>query len=156
MSFLPSIFKFTTYCCRFTNPHSTKHFNQIYKIYMHSATQIIAQRVTPAARSKPRWQPYNCIPASAPNRSPPPSIHLIPKDLQRDNLKNKFAAGLVGRSISALCQYIYLFHYSDQAVKTLSEVWRIQDIPAAFLPPPSQSATAAIKSLSQKHPCFHK
>ena len=47
---------------------------------------------------------------------------------------------------------IYSIH-SDQAVKTLSEVWRIQDIPAAFLPPlPTQSATAAIKSLSQKHP----
>ena len=48
--------------------------------------------------------------------------------------------------------HIYFIH-SDQAVKTLSEVWRIQDIPAAFLPPPqTQSATAAIKSLSQKHP----
>ena len=50
--------------------------------------------------------------------------------------------------------HIY-FIRSDQAVKTLSEVWRIQDIPAAFLPPsppPTQSATAAIKSLSQKHP----
>ena len=35
----------------------------------------------------------------------------------------------------------------------MSEVWRIQDIPAAFLPPPTtQSATAAIKSFSQKHP----
>ena len=34
----------------------------------------------------------------------------------------------------------------------MSEVWRIQDIPAAFLPPLPQSATAAIKSLSQKQP----
>ena len=77
---------------------------------MHSATQIIAQRVTPAARSKPRWQPYNSIPSSASSRSPPPSLHLIPKDLQRDNLKNKFAAGLVGRSISVMCRDACLFH----------------------------------------------
>ena len=77
---------------------------------MHSATQIIAQRVTPAARSKPRWQPYNSIATSAPNRSPPPSVNLIPKDLQRDNLKNKFAAGLVGRSISACTKMHILFH----------------------------------------------
>ena len=74
---------------------------------MHSATQIIAQRVTPAARTKPRWQPYSSMPS---NRSPPPSAYLIPKDLQRDNLKNKFAAGLVGRSISAMCSNAYLFH----------------------------------------------
>ena len=53
--------------------------------------------------------------------------------------------------------HIYFIH-SDQAVKTLSEVWRIQNIPTAFLPPPpppplpTQSATATIKSLSQKHP----
>ena len=46
---------------------------------------------------------------------------------------------------------IYSIH-SDQAVKTLSEVWRIQDIPAAFLPPPTHSAAATIKSLSQKRP----
>jgi hypothetical protein len=42
----------TTYCCRLTDPHSTKHLNQIFKIYMHSSTQIISQRVTPA-RSNP-------------------------------------------------------------------------------------------------------
>jgi hypothetical protein len=49
-----------------------------------------------------------------------------------------------------LCAQIHIyFIHPDQAVKTLSEVWRIQDIPAAFLPPPAQSAT---KSLSQKHP----
>ena len=48
--------------------------------------------------------------------------------------------------------HVYSIH-SDQAVKTLSEVWRIQDIPTAFLPPiPTQPATAVIKSLSQKHP----
>ena len=43
------------------------------------------------------------------------------------------------------------FIHSDQAVKTLSEVWRTQDIPAVFLPPPTQSTTAAFISLS-KHP----
>ncbi|KAF8813782.1 hypothetical protein BYT27DRAFT_7250669 [Phlegmacium glaucopus] len=140
---------------------------------MHSATQIIAQRGTPAARTKPRWQPYSSI-SSLPARSPsiylntptsvpasPPSATSFsdlnrlrsvasssgasafpiptqtPKDLQRETSKNKFAAGLV-----------------DQAVKILSEVWRTQDIPAVFLPPtttPTQSATAAIKSLSQTH-----
>jgi hypothetical protein len=52
----------------------------------------------------------DCIPAGTSNRSSPPSIYLIPKDLQRYNLKNEFAAGLVGRSISALCQNTYLFH----------------------------------------------
>jgi hypothetical protein len=34
----------------------------------------------------------------------------IPKDLQRENLKNKFAAGLVGRSIFVMCSNSYLFH----------------------------------------------
>jgi PHO85 cyclin-5 len=52
-----------------------------------------------------------------------------------------------------LCTQIHIYFIrSDQAVKTLSEVWRTQDIPAVFLPPPTQSATAAIKSLSQKRP----
>ena len=76
---------------------------------------------------------------------------LAPLTYHRTNLP----AWLVGPY--QLCAKIHIYSiYLDQAVKTLSEVWRIQDISAAFLPPPSQSATAAIKSLSQKHPCFHK
>ena len=105
---------------------------------MHSTTQIIAQRGTPAARTKPRWQPYNSIPNTT--RSPPavylhtptsvptsPHTHMsfsdlsrlrsvasssstfiiptqsqTPKDLQRESSKNKFAAGLVGRSTSLI------------------------------------------------------
>ena len=85
---------------------------------MHSATQFIAQRGTQAARTKPRWQPYNSIPSSANISNPPSSIYpnsvsspiptQIPKD--RENSKNKFAAGLVGRSISYMCLISYLFH----------------------------------------------
>ena len=41
---------------------------------------------------------------------PPSSLHLIPKDLQHDNLKNKFAASFVGRSITVMCWDAYLFH----------------------------------------------
>ena len=67
---------------------------------------------------------------------------------QRINLP---PAWLVGPYQICAQIHIYFIH-SDQAVKTLSEVWRIQDIPAAFSPPPSQSTTAAIKSLSQKRP----
>ena len=77
---------------------------------MHSATQIIAQWVTPATCSKPCGQLYNSIPSSTSNWSPPSSLHLIPKDLQCDNLKNKFAASFVGRSITVMCQDAYLFH----------------------------------------------
>ena len=166
---------------------------------MHSATQIISQRGTPAARTKPRWQPYSSIPSSASlaARSPPSAylntptsvptpppttvtsfsdlnrlrsvasssgstvFHIptqTPKDLQRESSKNKFAAGLVGRSISLIWlesrqRNLHLFYFLDQAVKTLSEVWRPQDIPIVFLPPaatPTLSATAAIKSLSEQ------
>ncbi|KAF8160826.1 hypothetical protein B0H34DRAFT_795687 [Crassisporium funariophilum] len=130
---------------------------------MHSATQIWAQRAPPATRTKARWQPYNSIPSSTsslPSRSPTatylntpastvssspapaPSLSEFcrlrqtlsssasttittatstqtPKDLPlRDFSKNKFAAGLV-----------------DQAVKTLSEIWRPQDIPNVYSGP---------------------
>jgi hypothetical protein len=59
------------------------------------------------------------------------------KGFQRENLKNEFAASLVGPY--QLCAYmrIYFIHsLAVQAVKTLSEVRRIQDIPATFFPPP--------------------
>jgi len=50
------------------NPISS-NLNQTFKIYMHSL-QIIAQRVTPAARSKPRWQSYSSVTAPQPITTP--------------------------------------------------------------------------------------
>lgn len=120
---------------------------------MHSATQLIAQRAPPATRTKARWQPYSMLPSSStlPCRSPmasyintptppvssPPAptnsisdstrmrplqtstISQTPKDSsQRDFSKHKFATGLI-----------------DQAVNTISEIWRPQDVPQVFLAP---------------------
>jgi hypothetical protein len=45
----------------------------------HSATQIIAQRGTPAVRTKSRWQPYTSI---------RPISNHIPKDPHREKKKN--------------------------------------------------------------------
>ncbi|KAH9485177.1 G1/S-specific cyclin pas1 [Psilocybe cubensis] len=126
---------------------------------MHTATQIIAQRAPPASRSTKaaRWQPYlqsattttttaqlprsptiHTPHASVSSPAPHPPIHLVsaessrtrpsippttaqtPKDSSQSasSSKQKFASSLI-----------------DQAVSTLSEIWRPQDIPSVFLPP---------------------
>ncbi|KDR75230.1 hypothetical protein GALMADRAFT_249214 [Galerina marginata CBS 339.88] len=133
---------------------------------MHATAQLIAQRAPPATRAKARWQPYYANSSassstSLPTRSPflhtphasvssPPSSQIsscdlnrirqplptptaqTPKDLPpRDPTKHKFAAGLI-----------------DQAVNTLSEIWRPQDIPREFQAPPK---AATSPSTSQSH-----
>ncbi|KAF8973140.1 hypothetical protein BDZ97DRAFT_1779651 [Flammula alnicola] len=141
---------------------------------MHSATQIIAQRAPPAIRTKPRWQPYYSIPApntALPMRSPTTTTHFntplshvpppqdsshsgpsvkeqtrqppptpivqTPKDSsQRDTSKHKFAAGLI-----------------DQAVHTLSEIWRPQDVPDVFKAPSSKGPTGFSSALAGTIPC---
>ncbi|KAJ7496010.1 hypothetical protein B0H11DRAFT_2001493 [Mycena galericulata] len=135
---------------------------------MHSSIHSLAHRAPPATRSRVRWQPYNALasastssvssrspslstPATSVSSSPPPkatplceterlrsqsSMPQTPRDPSnplRENPKNKYATGLV-----------------DQAVKSLCEIWRPQDIPTVFLtssratvgselPPPPQS-----------------
>ncbi|KAF9049947.1 hypothetical protein BJ165DRAFT_965957 [Panaeolus papilionaceus] len=110
---------------------------------MQTATQILAQRA-PATRTKPRWQPYTstrspittCLSIQSKAQSPAPitpststsqinqpqiDSNLTPAtDTQplKDGNKHKFSIGLI-----------------DQAVKTLSEIWRPQDIPRVFLAP---------------------
>ncbi|KAF9523992.1 hypothetical protein CPB83DRAFT_839243 [Crepidotus variabilis] len=128
---------------------------------MSTTIQIVAHRgQQQTTRSKPRWQPYtpvpqsNCISSRSPaplhpNTPKKPSVlsphHLPPvnatscktiptplsattpistkEPLQRDASKQKFALTLI-----------------DQAVKTLSEVWRSHEIPAVFLGPQGRSS----------------
>ncbi|KAJ7188039.1 hypothetical protein C8R46DRAFT_7568 [Mycena filopes] len=120
---------------------------------MHSTIHSLAHRAPPATRSRVRWQPYNALasasastssrspsisylstPATSVSSSPPPkatplceterlkahsSMPQTPRDPSnppRESSKNKYATGLV-----------------DQAVKSLCEIWRPQDIPNVFL-----------------------
>ncbi|KAJ7045717.1 hypothetical protein C8F04DRAFT_446773 [Mycena alexandri] len=122
---------------------------------MHSTIHSLAHRAPPATRSRVRWQPYNALasasasastssrspsisylstPATSVSSSPPPkatplceterlrahpSMPQTPRDPSnppREGSKNKYATGLV-----------------DQAVKSLCEIWRPQDIPNVFL-----------------------
>ena len=114
---------------------------------MH-AIQSLAQRAPPATRTRVRWQPYNPMPASScctrspstqdihtpipaaatpvarPHKQPEsasqplylPTPQTSKDTSARDPSKAKFNLGLI-----------------DQAVKSLSEIWRPQDIPAAFI-----------------------
>ena len=70
--------------------------------------------------------------------------------------KNKFALGLVGElAVFALCApYRFLCWNPDQAVKTLCEVWRPQDIPAVFNAPRPAKQTASLPNISPKSPIF--
>ncbi|KAJ7079115.1 hypothetical protein B0H15DRAFT_522011 [Mycena belliarum] len=115
---------------------------------MHSIHSL-AHRAPPATR-RVRWQPYNALPSSISSRSPSlaylstpansvssspsppkptplceperlkahPSMPQTPRDPPNNvrDPKNKYATGLV-----------------DQAVKSLCEIWRPQDIPTVFL-----------------------
>jgi hypothetical protein len=115
---------------------------------MHAVTHSLAHRAPPATRTRVRWQPYNSIhqqtpvpsrtpasiylntPASSvtsssPSSTPSSEIERIrqssvpqtPRESQsRESAKNKYVMGLV-----------------DQAVKSLCEIWKPQDIPAVFL-----------------------
>ncbi|PFH53801.1 hypothetical protein AMATHDRAFT_1027 [Amanita thiersii Skay4041] len=115
---------------------------------MNTVTHSLAHRAPPATRTRVRWQPYTAIPT--PSTSSPSSTYLnssstpsltsspssifsndsqrpthstlkpvvqLPKDTPlRDTLKNKYALNLV-----------------DQAVKSICEIWRPQDVPLVFL-----------------------
>ncbi|KAG6828207.1 hypothetical protein H0H92_008780 [Tricholoma furcatifolium] len=106
---------------------------------MH-AVHTLAHRAPPATRTRVRWQPYSAISSSSSSsssRSSPlsylntpsssvsssPHISNKPDPLKpsltgKDSLKNKYLATLV-----------------DQAVKSLAEIWRPQDIPSVFMAP---------------------
>ncbi|KAF7315456.1 hypothetical protein MIND_00060500 [Mycena indigotica] len=108
---------------------------------MHSI-HTLAHRAPPAARSRARWQPYAALasassssssstdspslstPATSVSPSPKPTplceterlkAHSSMPQLPKES-KNKYVTGLV-----------------DQAVKSLCEIWRPQDIPTVFL-----------------------
>ncbi|KAJ6594140.1 hypothetical protein B0H19DRAFT_1094055 [Mycena capillaripes] len=136
---------------------------------MHSTIHSLAHRAPPATRSRVRWQPYNALasasasssssrspsisylstPATSVSSSPPPkatplceterlrahpSMPQTPRDPSnslREAPKNKYATGLV-----------------DQAVKSLCEIWRPQDIPTVFL----TSSRATVGSCSEQPP----
>ncbi|TFK44406.1 hypothetical protein BDQ12DRAFT_717562 [Crucibulum laeve] len=141
---------------------------------MHAITHSLAHRAPPATRTRVRWQPYNSIPSSSsssssmcsrspqssyintpsssvtssPPTAPTPTCELdrlrqplpcnplptqISKEAQREVAKNKFALGLV-----------------DQAVKSLCEIWRPQDIPPVFFSAP-KAATPVGVSVESTH-----
>lgn len=101
---------------------------------MHSI-HTLAHRAPPATRTRVRWQPYSAL-SSLSSASPSSDSYLttptsaVASPTLSDNTtqqqtlppqpankeKNKFALGLV-----------------DQAVKSLTEIWRPQDIPEIFL-----------------------
>ncbi|KAJ6500102.1 hypothetical protein C8R47DRAFT_1110445 [Mycena vitilis] len=135
---------------------------------MHSSIHTLAHRAPPATRTRVRWQPYNALasasassstcrspsfshlstPATSVSSSPPPkatplceterlkahpSMPQTPRDPSnplRETPKNKYATGLV-----------------DQAVKSLCEIWRPQDVPTVFLT--SSRATVGSEHLPQ-------
>ncbi|KAJ7163598.1 hypothetical protein C8R43DRAFT_287568 [Mycena crocata] len=135
---------------------------------MHSSIHSLAHRAPPATRSRVRWQPYNALasassassrspslsylstPATSVSSSPSPpkatplceperlraqsSMPQTPRDasnIPRETPKNRYAIGLV-----------------DQAVKSLCEIWRPQDIPTVFL----TSSRATVGSCEQIPP----
>ncbi|PPQ62928.1 hypothetical protein CVT24_006168 [Panaeolus cyanescens] len=130
---------------------------------MQTATQLLAQRA-PATRTKPRWQPYNSlqsstrspittclsmhIKAQSPTPNPQSSLQNLPQidsnqiptprdiTVLKDANKQKYSIGLI-----------------DQAVKTLSEIWRPQDIPRVFLAP-TKIGPAGL-ALSHSTPSLH-
>lgn len=138
---------------------------------MHAISHTLAHRAPPGSRTRVRWQPYNSLPNCTPSSSssskssspasystpatsissPAPlcdksdrstnqnSLNCPTPELIRDasSSKNKFALGLV-----------------DQAVKTLCEVWRPQDIPLAFSNPRTTKAAASLPDLSSKLHAF--
>ncbi|KAF8628888.1 hypothetical protein AX15_003674 [Amanita polypyramis BW_CC] len=118
---------------------------------MHALSHSLTHRGPPATRTRVRWQPYGSIPSSsmtttlpspasvylstptAPTTLSPslpyshelsrpkqPTVKSVSQSIKeasaRDLTKTKFALGLV-----------------DQAVKSLSEIWRSQDIPSIFV-----------------------
>ncbi|KAM6502009.1 hypothetical protein JOM56_001986 [Amanita muscaria] len=123
---------------------------------MHALSHSLAHRATPTTRTRVRWQPYSPTskssmttslpsPSSSLFNSPnseetsPPSLsssrelnrppskpfsHPTKEVSPRELSKNKFALGLV-----------------DQAVGSLSEIWKPQDIPTLFLTGPKATIT---------------
>ncbi|KAG5341420.1 hypothetical protein C0989_010530 [Termitomyces sp. Mn162] len=125
---------------------------------MH-ALHSLAHRAPPATRTRVRWQPYSSIPSACSttlSRSSPASYlntpsssvtsspqicndhdrirqilsttSTVPKDVpNKDTPRNKYITSLVAR-------WNLLTNASqDQAVKSLSEIWRPQDIPPVFV-----------------------
>ncbi|KZP34733.1 hypothetical protein FIBSPDRAFT_1035709 [Athelia psychrophila] len=118
---------------------------------MHAVSHSLAQRAPPATRARARWQPYSAIqtlsarsspanylntPASSTSsNSPTPLLNtLCEHDRPRHAVmplrepaqvqKSKFVVGLV-----------------DQAVKSLCDIWRPEDIPQTFITGCSRSVS---------------
>ncbi|KAF4609770.1 hypothetical protein D9613_012052 [Agrocybe pediades] len=129
---------------------------------MQIATQILAQRATPATRTtntttKTRWQPYLQPTASTsalPYRSP--LSHILPAPTT--NQTNISDPSTSRASLSAPAQTAkdpipskqkYAIDLIDQAVHTLADIWRPQDIPKVFLPPRALGKQPALTTPTQ-------
>ncbi|KAF4620755.1 hypothetical protein D9613_000402 [Agrocybe pediades] len=129
---------------------------------MQIATQIIAQRATPATRTtttttKTRWQPYLQPTASTsalPCRSP--LSHTLPAPTT--NQTNISDPSTSRACLSAPAQTAkdpipskqkYAIDLIDQAVHTLADIWRPQDIPKVFLPPRALGKQPALTTPTQ-------
>ncbi|KAK7041216.1 hypothetical protein R3P38DRAFT_2512193 [Favolaschia claudopus] len=111
---------------------------------MHSIHSL-APRAPPAARSGVRWQPYKALaqastsslsisylstPATSVSLFPPPTIMRS----RASKCSNVYAANSQGPSNPTReSKSRYATGLVDQAVKSLCEIWRPQDIPNVFL-----------------------
>jgi hypothetical protein len=112
----------------------------------YNSTTILAAR-SPATihlhtlkPSVPSPQPPPTVTPKNPPSAPSISTHSLKEPIQRDASKQKFALGLIGAWIPNLAlvwphDLRIGAQLPDQAVKTLSEIWRPQDIPTVFLGP---------------------
>lgn len=107
---------------------------------------------TGVTRAKARWQPYNALPPSVSSRSPTTTTYLntplsvssaspysTPASFDSDKLKSQTVISSNPKDSSSK-HTKYALGLVDQAVKSLCEIWRNQDIPSVFLTTLSSTA----------------
>lgn len=130
---------------------------------MHAITHSLAHRAPSASRSRVRWQPYNTIPSTSASTSAPrspvaPYLHTPPTSVlsspasQTPACDNKhLSQPTLTNKDSSLPKNKYALGLVDQAVKSICEIWRPQDIPSAFATPHSMTANADLSVKSKSH-----
>lgn len=130
---------------------------------MHAVSHSLAQRAhraPPATRTRARWQPYNAIQSLSARSSPAGYLHTPASSVSSasptppqalpvcdiDRLRNAFITPVVSQPsrelpIRDVQKSKYAIGLVDQAVKSLCDIWRPQDIPTAFMT--SSRATVA-------------
>lgn len=129
---------------------------------MHAITHSLAHRAPSASRSRVRWQPYNTIPSTSSSTSAPrspiaPYLHTPPTSVlpspvsQTPACDNKYISQpTLTNKDSSTPKNKHALGLVDQAVKSICEIWRPQDIPSAFATPPSITSHADVSGLHLK------